>query len=67
MRRTLSARNAAAELGISKATVLRLFKAGHLYGYRTTTAPNAHVRIFPDSVDEYKKAREQQPETAKLP
>jgi excisionase family DNA binding protein len=67
MMRGLSAAHAADELGISKATVLRLYKAGQLEGYRTTTALNAHVRIFEDSIDAYKKAREQQPREAKSP
>ena len=64
-RQALTATQAAQELNISRTTVLRLYHAGSLRGFRATGASAAHIRIFLDSVEEFKKVQERQPEEAK--
>ena len=66
-RNVLTVTQAAAELNVSRMTVLRLVKAGQLHSFRTTTAATAHIRIYADSIDEYKKLQERQPASVRLP
>ena len=59
-RPTMSAQEAAAYLGISKPTVLRLWTQGLLTGYRVTPYPNGRVRIYRDSVELFDSQRKNQ-------
>jgi len=61
----MSVTNAARELGISRMTVLRLYHAGELRGYRTTTASGAHIRLDTESVAQFKSKQRQEQQTAK--
>jgi excisionase family DNA binding protein len=64
-RQALTATQAAQELNISRTTVLRLFHAGQLRGFRATGATAAHLRIYTESVEAFKALQERQPESAK--
>jgi excisionase family DNA binding protein len=64
-RQALTVTQAAAELNVSRITVLRLYHAGQLKGFRATTAQAAHIRIFVDSVEQFKTLQERQPAEAK--
>ncbi|NOK57471.1 MAG: hypothetical protein GFH27_549303n263 [Chloroflexi bacterium AL-W] len=59
-RPTMSAQEAAAYLGISKPTMLRLWTQGLLTGYRVTPYPNERVRIYRDSVELFDSQRKNQ-------
>jgi excisionase family DNA binding protein len=50
---------AARLLGVSKSTASRLYKAGHLRGYKLTPKRNSPLRIYRTSVDELLKRRQQ--------
>ncbi len=50
-RPTMSTREAAAYLGVSRPTLLRLWSQGLLEGYRVTPYQNGRVRLYRDSVD----------------
>ena len=64
-RQALTVTQAAAELNVSRTTVIRLFYAGELRGFRLTNAPTAHIRILTDSVEQFKVLQERQPAEAK--
>jgi excisionase family DNA binding protein len=64
-RQALTATQAAQELNISRTTVLRLFHARQLKGFRATGAPAAHLRIYVDSIEAFKALQERQPAEAK--
>jgi len=59
-RPTLSAREAAAYLGISRPTLLRLRSQGLLAGYRATPYQNGRVRLYRDSVEEFDRQHKNQ-------
>lgn len=66
-RPTMSAQEAAAYLGISKPTLLRLWGQGTLGGYRVTPARNGRIRLYRDSVEEFDRQRKSQVMTTKSP
>ena len=66
-RQALTVTQAAAELNMARITVIRLYHAGQLRGFRLTNAPTAHIRILTDSVEQFKELQERQPEGAKPP
>jgi excisionase family DNA binding protein len=64
-RQAVTATQAAKELNISRTTVLRLYHAGKLHGFRATDASAAHIRIYADSITAFKEVQERQPAEAK--
>lgn len=56
--RPLTVHEAAARLGVSHPTALRLIHAGHLRAYRTGVGKCAQFRIEPAWVDDFKAAME---------
>jgi excisionase family DNA binding protein len=64
-RQALTATQAAQELNISRTTLLRLYHAGQLRGFRATGAPAAHLRIYVESIEQFKVLQERQPAEAK--
>ena len=50
---TLSTVEAAALLGVSRNTVIRMVNAGELRGYKKTLARNSPMRVYRDSVEEF--------------
>lgn len=64
-RQALTVTQAAAELNMARITVLRLYHAGQLQGFRLTTAQTSHIRILTDSVEQFKELQERQPAGAK--
>ena len=59
-RPTMSVQEAAAALGISKPTLLRLWTQGLLEGYRVTPYRNGRVRLYRDSVEQFDRQRKSQ-------
>ncbi len=59
-RPTMSTREAAAYLGVSRPTLLRLWSQGLLEGYRVTPYQNGRVRLYRDSVEEFDRQRKNQ-------
>jgi excisionase family DNA binding protein len=45
-------------LGVSRATVTRLARRGQLEGYRLTLSPQSELRIYVDSIEEFKRLRQ---------
>lgn len=53
MTNTVTVADAARTLGISRQTVRRLIRAGHLDGHRLTPAPQSPYRVDKTSLDRY--------------
>ena len=59
-RPTMSATDAAALLGISKPTLLRLWTQGLVEGYQLTPYRNGRIRLYRDSVELFDRQRKSQ-------
>jgi len=60
---TLSTREAAQRLGVSKMTVNRLYQTGQLTGYKLNPDKrNSHLRIYTESVEDMLRQRQTQKE-----
>lgn len=58
-RPTISVAEAMARLGLSRATVIRYVKKGHLRGFQTNPGqPNSWWKVYAHSVDEFLAQRE---------
>jgi excisionase family DNA binding protein len=59
-RPTMSVQEAAAALGISKPTLLRLWAQGYLTGYRVTPYRNGPIQLYRDAVEQFDRQRKSQ-------
>lgn len=57
-RETISATQAGSILGLSRATIWRLLRDGHLAGYQKTPYAGSPWVVYVDSVKEYLRKRE---------
>lgn len=67
MPRHMSVTEAAKLLNVGRTTVIRLFHAGDLEGFRKTTARSSHIRIYNASLEKFKEAQRRQTAEAKKP
>ena len=58
---TVTTAEAAKLLGVSGATVTRLYRAAKLRGHKLTPSRNSPLRIYRDSIDEMLRERENHP------
>lgn len=57
-RKTVSVTEAAAMLGLDRTTVTKLLQDGDLKGYKKTLGLTSPWRIYVDSIEEFKRLRE---------
>lgn len=57
---TMTTGAAARLLGVSVDTIVRLYHAGTLRGYRVSDRPRSHIRLYTASVEAYEKQRQSQ-------